>query len=126
MRGVVVLAAALAVLTAGADARFAALRRPTLAVGRSQPAQEFSQIESTGVSSALKLRGGADDEEGKKKGLSGALAQITPTTRMYLLGCLAMAALTLLGIPEVSAALHTHVALKLVATETQAVRARAS
>ena len=51
---------------------------------------------------ALALRGSAEE---KKKDAGNALSrgfgEITPTTRMWLLGCLVMATLTLVGVPEV-------------------------
>ena len=70
-------------------------------VSRSPPAHEASIVERRAVATALQLRGGAGDEGEKKSGLSGVIGRITPTTRMYLLGCLAMAVLTLVGVPEV-------------------------
>lgn len=57
------------------------------------------------ASTALSLRGGADEDDKEEKknvgnALTGAINNITPTTRTYLLGCLALAALTLAGVPE--------------------------
>jgi len=53
---------------------------------------------------ALSLRGGAtkeeEDDEPKGNGLTRALNSVTPTTRVFLIGCLVMATLTLLGVPE--------------------------
>ena len=49
------------------------------------------------------LRGGAKPpKKNVANALTAAVADVTPTTRMYLLGCLACATLSLLGIPEVS------------------------
>jgi hypothetical protein len=54
---------------------------------------------------ALRLRGGADDDDSAKKQKGNALVRaingVTPMTRLYLLGCLVMAVLTLVGVPEV-------------------------
>jgi hypothetical protein len=48
------------------------------------------------------VRGGADSNKKSIGGtISSAINNITPTTRVYLMGCLMMAALTLLGVPEV-------------------------
>ncbi len=53
---------------------------------------------------ALGLRGGAKEGKPKKNvanAITTASGGIMPTTRAYLLGCLALAVLTLCGIPEV-------------------------
>jgi len=97
----VILGAIFATFTTSAVARLTPLRRPALLLSRSPHAHEASIVERRGVAAALQLRGGADDEGEKKSGLSGVIGRITPTTRMYLLGCLAMAVLTLVGVPEV-------------------------
>ena len=48
------------------------------------------------------LRGGAKPpKKNVANALTAAVNNVTPTTRMYLLGCLVMACLTLVGIPEV-------------------------
>jgi len=84
------------------DARFATGASLRLDLAR-QPAK-FEGRNSAIVGRTLALRGGAEPKEKKKKNVGNSLAaglqSITPTTRSYLMGCLAMAALTLVGIPE--------------------------
>jgi len=77
--------------------------RRALALPSSQLARQHRLAPSNnGLHVLLALRGGAEDAPKKSvgKSLSNAIGNITPTTRAYLLGCLTLAALTLLGVPE--------------------------
>ena len=78
-------------------------RRQTL---KSLPNIELScsSIWPQPLQKAISIRGGAKKAPKKNvaNALTSAVQDVTPTTRMYLLGCLAIALLTMIGIPEVS------------------------